>query len=254
MKIAITAPVRNRAWILPDYLAALETAAQGFDASYHFINDGSTDGSGEILAAWLETHPGSLLQIEPDGERNTSSRDAHNRQACYRRLAGLRNELIGSALASDADWQVSVDTDILLAPWAIKRLIGHNRPYCSALIDNTRTITPEIACGHTWPRSWYNAMVNDGGCWQPMRQPLRDRLLLADLTGAAYVASRALLQSPARYAAHLIGEDAGYALSLASHGYTMATDTSCMAVHIYRPDDLPLARQTLAALVHHGAR
>jgi glycosyltransferase involved in cell wall biosynthesis len=253
-KIAITAPVRNRAWALPDYLAALETAAQGFDAVYSFINDGSTDGSGDIIAAWLETHPGSLVQIEPDGERNTSSRDARNRQACYRRLATMRNDLIDTALASGADWQFSVDSDILVAPWCIRRLIGHGRPYCSSIIDNTRTISAEIATGHVWPKSWYNAMVEDNGCWSPMRQPIRDRLLIADLTGACYVASRPLLASGARFSAHPIGEDAGYALSLASHGHVMATDTGCHAVHCFASADLDLARQSLAALTHHGAR
>jgi glycosyltransferase involved in cell wall biosynthesis len=254
MKIAITAPVRNRAWILPDYLDALEEAAQGFDAVYCFIDDGSTDGSGEIIAAWLETHPGSLVQIAPDGERNTSSRDAKHRQACYRRLAGLRNDLITEALDADADWQVSVDTDILVAPWCIRRLIGHERPYCAALIDNTMTISAEMATAREWGRSWYNAMTNVDGCWSPMRQPIRNRLLLADLTGAVYVASRATLLSGARFAAHPVGEDAGYALALKAAGIPMVIDTGCHSIHILKASDIDLARHALAALVRHGQR
>jgi hypothetical protein len=202
----------------------------------------------------MQTHSGTLTTLEPTDEHNTSSRDARNRLACYRRLAQLRNDLILEALAAGADWLVSIDTDVLVAPWCVSQLIGHNLPYCAALIDNTQTITPAVACARTWPQSYYNAMTHFEGAWLPMRQPIRNQVLEADLTGAVYVASSAVLRSGALFAAHPAGEDVGYALSLQCHGHTMAVDTGCHAVHCLHQRDLAQALDTFTALCRHGAR
>jgi hypothetical protein len=62
------------------------------------------------------------------------------------------------------------------------------------------------------------------------------------------------LETPARFSAHLVGEDAGYALALQAAGVTLHLDTHCLALHVYAPRDLALARASFAALLVHGAR
>lgn len=66
----------------------------------------------------------------------------------FRRLAWMRNMLRGRAIMEQVDGLVSIDSDICAPPDLVQRLAAADRPWVSALVDNSARINredPELA-------------------------------------------------------------------------------------------------------------
>lgn len=246
--IAITVLIANRAWVLPWFLgclAALDYPRE--QLSVLFIDDGSTDDSPALLKAFRAKYRKVFRTIEivTKKYRNpaTSARDTDDRKAGYPKLAALRNEALDWARAQDADYQFSIDSDILVAPGILARLIGHNLPYVSSMIWNDfgrsyigDSLQKRVTnAGYLGPdRRW--KIFRNYNLKKPVVRP-------CGYSGAVYLVDRATLDSGARYGgehpdmAHHC-EDYSYCWALQLLNIDRYLDEERQAVHVTLPNRL----------------
>lgn len=220
--IIIACPIRNRDWILPEYLTRLEFLDYPKEKlAFHFILNDSTDESKYWLEQWKELNKENYRYIKIE-EINFNYPEDHGafgngRDSCsrlsitrseytYKALAQLRNKILDSAIEDTvADYLFSVDSDILINKNILKRLLATKKDIIAALIcnggdnynffhlgDKERTILP------------------------------KDLIFEVRLTGACYLISRNVFSNPKiRYEALSSGEDQGFCESARKENYKL---------------------------------
>jgi len=248
--IALTCIVKNRAWILPDYLACL--LALDFpkdELTLIFIDDASTDGTIDILKAFKRKHEvefaGITLNLHKKGiDDATSARDTADRVKGYPHLAELRNEALDAANASGADYQFSVDSDILLSPGILSELMAHNLPYVASMIFNDGKHPFTANLGRVT-----NAGGLHNGMWRYMQVNSinQDRVLPCGYSGAVYLVNRDAMNSGARFGGENPDEkhnceDYSYCWALQIAEIDRYIDTKIRCVHVMMEGHLPAAK------------
>lgn len=215
--ILISAPIKNRAWILPEYLKALKNIDYPKEnISFLFLLNGSaSDNSNEILSRFKEENEKEYKRIEIlfngiDGKEDSgeggnirTGRD----KVFYGKLARLRNEILDAASGhEDIDYLFSVDSDVLVTPSVIKELSEAKKDIISALIVND-------------PPDSYNFLHFPGGPRRNFIPP--SKVFEVYLTGAVYLISRAVFANKKiRYSEKYgTGEDLGFCESARQEGF-----------------------------------
>lgn len=91
-------PVYNVARYLPEFLSSLSAQTLGAGrVEYVFVDDGSTDSSGQVLDDWAEQHPGPVTVVHKENGG----------------VASARNHALAGGLA---DWVTFPDPDDVLDP------------------------------------------------------------------------------------------------------------------------------------------
>lgn len=216
MRILIGAPVRNRAWILPEYLKSIEGLMylKSLISCCFILND-CEDNSKEILQAWKEKNKNKYNEIKilernfnnPNdyGEigQGRSKRGLPSRKKyIYKTLAKLRNLLLQEASLSEVDYLFSIDSDILINPDVLTLLLSEQKDIIAALVHNGEVN--------------YNFLPFSGGD----RRVIPGRLFDAKVTGAVYIISRQVFSNPViQYTDHTKGEDCGFCESARDQGF-----------------------------------
>ncbi|MHB9110962.1 MAG: glycosyltransferase family 2 protein [Armatimonadota bacterium] len=246
-QIAITSPVANRAWFLPWFLGCLAALEYPKDRlSLLFIDDGSTDETPKLLKAFKakgRAYQAVKIVAKPYQNPATSARDTDDRKSGYPKLAALRNEALDWARETGADYQFSVDSDILVAPSILTRLIGHGLPYVASMIFN------DFGRGYIGD-SLQNRVTNAGylghdGKWKQFsKYDLKKPVVRpCGYSGAVYLVDRATLDSGARFGgehpdmAHHC-EDYSYCWALQLLNIPRYLDEQRQAVHVTLPGRL----------------
>lgn len=229
LKVAVGAPVAERAWILPDWLGCLERQTLQPDCLC-FAYSHSRDDTKAILT---EGHRGcplilhsSKLRFHPRSARQGDPTD-QNRALHFSRL---RNELRALFLATDADICVSLDTDILLTdPTALERLVGAVTGHAGLVradtgYDNWDVAAPLLCLhptgfdSHCYNAGWW--MAGDPGdpqrIWRRADENdyrSRKTPVPVDIVMGAFAIRRHAL-AMCRYKPHELGEDLGFADAL----------------------------------------
>jgi glycosyltransferase involved in cell wall biosynthesis len=214
MKVLVGAPVRNRAWILQRHIDAIKAQDIPFETCY-VVND-CTDETESILRRngfrCVRYDLGDVATADPT--RNGYS---------YANLAELRNRLLDEFLASDCEYLFSVDTDIIIPPGTISRLMQHGVDIVSALIPNSPSMDA------------YNIMRHIGGGVYQHILDWTDGLMEVDATGAVYLIRRDVIEAGVRYGWHPQGEDLYFCREARRRGFRLWCDTSIRPVHVYGP-------------------
>ncbi len=210
--VLIGCPIRNREWILPDYLKALENLDYPKEnLAFHFILNDSTDKSKEILLNWkYETMRDGYRYVRitelnfdypPDwGETrittNTSSITRFNKG--YKALTVLRNLLLDLAwLDMQSDYLFSIDSDIIVKPDILSNLISVGKHIIAGLV-------------HTDDRN-YNFIP---------KGIIPKGIIEVEVTGAIILLSRKVIDNKKiRYSPGKTGEDEGFCLSAKAQGF-----------------------------------
>lgn len=222
-KVAIGCPVRNRAWILPEYLAALDKIDYP-QVQFLFLENDSDDDTRWILDDWTFSRNDYADFICWRTGAEAWERGDYSLNG-YANLATVRNQFVKSILEyTDADYLFSVDSDVIVPPDALQRLLEHadENTIVGAAISN---IPGQPLDGST-PG---NFMIERNGMMvHPNPYPLSG-LLDVDVIGAVYLIPRKALESGVRYAAHPQGEDIAFCIKAAEMGFQMrvVTDVKC---------------------------
>jgi cellulose synthase/poly-beta-1,6-N-acetylglucosamine synthase-like glycosyltransferase len=221
--VLIGCPVRNRAWILPDYLESLENIDYPSDKlNFCFIVNDSVDDTESILNDFARRSY-SPVQIV----KTTATNFNGHKRGAYRfeQLAKLRNMLLEKFYRSDCEYLLSVDSDILIPPDIINRLLSRNCQIISALVCNGH---------HINDNSIYNVMKKTpAGSYQHIKDFSREGIFTVDVTGAAYMIHRSVIaEHKVYYSARFGGEDIGFCEAARARGIPIYCDGTIECQHI----------------------
>lgn len=225
----IGCPIRNRAWILPRYLESLQRLEYpGQGVEYCFIINDCCDETPQILEQFAQRETGRVKLIYQNyGTTHGHLRGSYN----LTHLAALRNRLIQAFLNSECAFLFSVDSDILVPPETLRRLIDDNCDIVSTLVCNGHELGDE---------SIYNVLVrSQNGYYVHLRDFPRDRVFRVDCTGAAYLISRRVLENFAiRYSSKRGAEDIGFCHAAAEKGLKIYCDGRLECTHAMREENV----------------
>ncbi|MDD3893546.1 MAG: hypothetical protein PHU36_00780 [Syntrophomonadaceae bacterium] len=221
--ILIGCPVRNRAWILPEYLECLENIDYPADKiKFCFIVNDSIDDTEAILTEFSRRSLSPVQIINtPDSKNNGHQRGTYRLE----QLAKLRNLLLEKFFQSECEYLLSVDSDILVPPSIIRQLLSRDCLIISALVCNGHHINDS---------SIYNVMQkNPVGNYQYMKDFPRDNIFRTDITGAAYLIHRSVIVTHrVYYSAKRGAEDIGFCEEARARGIPIFCDGTIECRHV----------------------
>lgn len=223
MKVAIGCIVRNRAWALPRYLHALEQMRVPGERGYFFLENDSEDGTLPLLSEFTERT--SAFARIASVKTGVEGWDHH--QYDYENMANLRNRFLDWFLITDADFLLSVDSDIVVQPDTFENLYEAHQQTGGIVAAAICNIADRELDGFT-PGNW---MVRvDGALQHPVNYPMTG-VQPVDLTGAVYLIPRWVIEAGARYGKHPQGEDVPFCESAHALGCAMHVNMDARCEH-----------------------
>lgn len=222
--------MRNRAWILPTYLTALTQLDYPMEAiEFCFIINDCQDKTPAILVDFARSCRSPVRLVEEN----------HSRPGGYKRgfyslsrLADLRNRLLSEFLDSSCTHLFSVDSDIIVPPFALRQLLADNCPVVSALVCN----------GHELGDQGLFNVLNreEGGSYRHVRDIPAGCLFQVDCTGAACLIAREVIEKyKVRYLSDKGAEDIGFCEEARRWGLGIYCDSRVKGAHMMNEMMLP---------------
>jgi hypothetical protein len=253
-RILVAAPVRDRAWVLPTHLQSLLEMTRPADVQLDFlyiVND-CRDATSAVLERFRDAVAGRhRVEIRHFGAPApaAATRTTADRSALYGYLAALRNETLRGALDGGYDYLLSIDTDIVPPPDALVNLLAARRPVAAALVCNDRF--------HDLPEAFrtHNALVVDptlrapdgGPVYVHLRRIPAGSLVPVDVTGAAMLVERRVLEAGCRFADHPMGEDVPFCQAVREKGFGLWVHSGVRCQHLMGVEELCLTSAQRAA-------
>lgn len=245
MRLIVGAPVANRAWSVPLWMASLAAQTRRPDG-FVFVHSGiPRDDTWQALVNEARRHgfpPPSFLHDPATPHRREDN-------ARFDTLARLRNDLLDLARYEQADMFLSLDTDVMLEdPDTIERLVSLVRAGDCDIAAPVTFLHP-LAARHWTPgepvsHAYSFAFMNPG---QPSHRRPWSRPYPADLPWgelirmqvpmAAWLGNTRALNC--HYGSHESGEDVAFAQSLETAGLECIADTSLYGWHVWSERHLP---------------
>jgi cellulose synthase/poly-beta-1,6-N-acetylglucosamine synthase-like glycosyltransferase len=227
-RIALGGIVRNRAWILPEYLDALDRI-EFPGKEYVFLENDSSDSTLLLLDGFMRQQIagntrvwlGVDYRLNPPGHK----RGDYGVNG-YERLAKLRNLLLFLFLQTTADYFLSVDSDVIVPSDIIARLLpwADDSSIVAAAIANIPGQKPD-------GRTPGNFMVESAaGLIHPPEYPLQG-VVEVTVTGAVYLIPRAVIAAGVRYGPHAQGEDVPFCLAAKEKGVRILVNMEVQCEH-----------------------
>lgn len=222
-KILITAPLRQDTDIFRAYQEGLDAleVPEGYEVSRYFV----VNNCNEVIPF---IHDAKYTVMDTGEEYEKTGNDHLWTLDNMWKMGDLRNETIREALDGGYDYWLSVDTDIVLDPWTLYRLMEADKDIVSEIFW---TQAPN-------GRYWCNAWLVDQASGMPeeWRKP---GLYRVGMTGALTLVKREVFEAGVSYAriqnihSALRGEDRHFCVRAACAGFEMWVDTHCPATHLY---------------------
>lgn len=238
--ILIAAPVRDREKYLPHYLkhiynlnypkhliSILWVVNQSTDRSEQLLKEFKKKYQDEYKNIQIEKYNGS--KIIPKDARITQIRVEHT----YSHLAELRSYILSKI--GDNNYLFSCDSDILVKPDCLIRLVLHQKDVCASVIYNGYRIDKE----NPWKYPNVLKMLADGSIEHIANAYIKkspmlteSKLIKCDVTGAVYLISNRVATSGAKYRFHPQGEDIPFCLDVKKRGFEIYADAGVYSQHL----------------------
>jgi hypothetical protein len=227
MKLVVGAPIRDRAWILPQWfehmMVAVEHELHISDVSVVFV--GSMADPSFKCATKMAHGYGILVHWhEPADDDHGPYQRVWTRDR-YATMAGLRNELLTKVREMEPDIFWSLDTDILVAENTLSSALRHVETFDA--VGTKLYMTPH---GRFAPS--YGMLPSGGG----LRRSDGEGVVKVD----AIMASKVM--TPTAYAVdytpHSQGEDIGWSIAARAAGCTLGWDGTVTSKHVMSKDML----------------
>ena len=222
-RILITAPLRQDTDIFEAYQEGLDRleVPEGFEVSRFFVVNGCDEVIPHIRdAEWIRA------------DNAEEYKKTHNDHKWYLdnmlKMGELRNLTVKKMLDGGYDYWFSVDTDIVVNPWTLYRLIEADKDIVSEIFWT------QGPSGSYWCNAWMQDQYS-----APQEEWKKPGLYRVGFTGALTLVKRKVFEAGVSYAkipnihTALRGEDRHFGVRAACAGFEMWVDTHCPANHLY---------------------
>jgi hypothetical protein len=237
--IAITSIIKNREWILNEYLEAILNIDFSKENLYLiFLDDSSIDKSLEILNQFEKYHEHKyagiyILPTNINFDNNFSSRDSKDRQKLYSHLARLRNIMIDIINYLGCHYQLSIDSDILVLPDILTYLLSFNKRYIASMVLNDNSKEIRKFDYDNLKNRYINAAYKIDDKYIHFKTYDIGNTYEVDCSGACYLVNYEILNEKTnRFEYHKFGEDAGYCENIKMNGCEIFINTTVKSIHV----------------------
>ena len=230
-QIMIALAVRDRGWILPEFLKCLQNLDYPHEAiTLYFLVNNSTDNTEKILDEFLEKNNKQYKKLRlcvvendliPEDDRTASTRLRY----IYSHLVELKNEIKKYALREKVDYLLLLESDVLFPPNLLTSLLSHRKDIISPLIPVTIK------------KDRYNIMKKGKGkIWMKsppyghILHPALNTLLKVDMSGGIFLIKKKALRK-VKWQYHPQGEDCGFATACERKGLEIYCDSDIRCEH-----------------------
>jgi GT2 family glycosyltransferase len=223
MKVAIGSPIKNRGWILPEYLKALNNIEYP-NKEYIFLENDSIDISPDILYRYNFNDDYIIKSIKTElniGEER-SKYGANN----YSHLADIRNKFLELFLETDAEYLFSIDSDVIVPSNILTELLKYAND--NTIIGVAISNIPNKELDGKTPG---NFMVINNGIIAHCNNYPSSGIMEVDVIGACYLIPRKAIEDGIRYKSNAQGEDIPWCLQAKSKGYKLLVNFDLACKH-----------------------
>lgn len=118
MKVTVGCPIYERGWVLNAWFDALDDWREHVDLRFLFVYTDSEDDTLDIITERAGSH-----LVFPYNEGDHSTKRNWGDQSRLETMADMRNFLISQVILNSPDFFLSLDSDILVAPWESSKVL-----------------------------------------------------------------------------------------------------------------------------------
>lgn len=225
MDLLIGCPVYKRAWIIEPYLEYADKAARvaGYQPKYFFIgSEWDQDDTFPLIKSWCVSNGRDLYLEQFDQDDNEVCPHGWGEER-YRFMVELRNAMLSYVRKLKPKLFLSLDSDILLHPDAIKNAVDGVGRFDA--IGMKVYLSPGTECPSYATFVTGSLHRTDFEGFAPVDVIMAAKLM----TPAAYAVD---------YAFHHLGEDAGWAVQCREHAVKLGFDGRVASKHVMEPEQL----------------
>lgn len=256
MRILAASPVCQQPEILSLFLDSLERLQEdNFTLNYVFVDDNDQEPSRHLLNMFAEKHPNHVLPPIQGFKETDIRKDEYTHYWPHDRVwkvANYKNAIIAEALLSNYDALFLIDSDLLLHPSTLSRLLRTGKDIISEIFW-TRWQPESSLLPQVWMSDEYNLYENKHNETLTENEKHLEQLkFLTKLRipgvyevgglGACTLIRRNVLEAGVHFGKipnlTFWGEDRHFCIRAAAMGYSLYVDTHCPAFHIYRDSDI----------------
>lgn len=255
-RVLIASPVRQKPAILHHFLEGLRRLdTTGMEVAYLFVDNNDDAHASEQLRAFGGQVDAPVHRLRlPVGEMYHRTETSHYwTENLIGRLAAIKDGILHATLKYGCDYAFLVDSDLVLHPQTLRRVIERQRDILSQVFWTVWT-ADKPPLPNVWYADHYNLYrTQRGQTLPPDEQARRTETFLSALAfrpgvyrlsglGACTLIARRAIEagvsfSPLRGSLHL-GEDRHFCLRAEALGFHLFADTTLPPLHLYRTSEL----------------
>lgn len=255
-KILIGSPIKQKPSILKEFIISMkELDLVDLDVRYIFIDDNTDEESSKLLNEWNSENPNvEIVKLKLDKEEDYICNEfTHNwTNSLINKVSEFKNYIINKAKEYRVDYLFFVDSDLILNPKTLKRLLGINKDIVSNIFW-TKWEKGLIELPQVWIKDNYTLFDSYYG--ENISKEEQDKRTLEFLSklripgtykvgglGACTLISRKALNKGVNfsniYNISFMGEDRHFCIRAVALGLELYVDTYFPCYHIYREEEL----------------
>jgi hypothetical protein len=256
-RVLIAAPVRQKPVILQHFLDGLQRLdTTGLEVAYLFVDNNDDPQASQMLRAFAEqvSAPVHRLRVPVAEPYQRTETTHHWTESLIWRLAAIKDGILHAALQHGYDYAFLVDSDLVLHPQTLRRMVGCRRDILSQVFWTVWS-PDQPPLPNVWYADHYNLyrarreqILNDAAKGQRIEAFLNALAFYAGVyrvsgLGACTLIARRAIEagvnfSELRGSLHA-GEDRHFCLRAEALGFRLFADTTLPPLHLYRESELP---------------
>lgn len=237
-KILICAPVKQKPEIFKEYIESLDRliVPEGYEVVRAFYLHGDDEYCKQMREYLTSTDVVYINNAETEFKVQGTAHLWENDN--FLQVAAMKNELIKCALDNDFDYWFMIDSDLILNPHTLEKLIENDKDICAEIFWTEYQEGSGILVPNCWDYDNMGFNEKIGG---------KKRYMLRGIhrtggTGACILVKTDVFRSGVDYTrmyniSWTNWEDRAMSVKAVAHGYELFIDTTLPCLHLYKPSD-----------------
>ncbi len=256
-RVLIASPVRQKPAVLEHFLQGLlRLDTSGLEVEYFFIDNNDDASASQMLCAFAQRANAPVHRLRlPVAEAYHRTEAYHQwTESLIWRLAAMKDGVLNAAREHGFDYAFLVDSDLVLHPQTLQRMVACRRDIVSQVFWTVWT-PDKPPLPNVWYADFYNLYrARRRQELNTDEQRRRTEAFLSALAfypglyrvsglGACTLISRRAIESGVGFSelrgCTLAGEDRHFCLRAESLGFPLLADSTLPPLHLYRESELP---------------